>query len=432
MIELDINASDKSLSHRAVIFSLLAQKPCVVRNFLMGEDCLSSLEIAQNLGAKVENTAKNSFKITPPTAIKEPNKILNCNNSGTSMRLYSGLLSAQKGLFVLSGDNSLNARPMKRIIEPLKAFGAKILGREDNHFAPLVIVGSPLKACDYESPIASAQVKSTFILSALQAQGTSVYSVYKESELSRNHTEIMLKSLGANIQNQDGVLKISPLEKPLEAFDFTIANDPSSAFFFALACAITPKSRLLLKNVLLNPTRIEAFEVLKKMGAHIEYVIQSKDLEVIGDIYIEHAPLKAINIDQNIASLIDEIPALSIAMLFAKGKSMVKNAKDLRAKESDRIKAVVSNFKALGIECEEFEDGFYIEGLGDISPLKQCFSRIKPPLIKSFNDHRIAMSFAVLTLALPLEIDNLECANISFPQFKRLLNQFKKGSLNGN
>ncbi|RVY10227.1 3-phosphoshikimate 1-carboxyvinyltransferase [Helicobacter pylori] len=429
MIELDINASDKSLSHRAVIFSLLAQKPCFVRNFLMGEDCLSSLEIAQNLGAKVENTAKNSFKITPPTAIKEPNKILNCNNSGTSMRLYSGLLSAQKGLFVLSGDNSLNSRPMKRIIEPLKAFGAKILGREDNHFAPLAIVGSPLKACDYESPIASAQVKSAFILSALQAQGA---SAYKESELSRNHTEIILKSLGANIQNQDGVLKISPLEKPLEAFDFTIANDPSSAFFFALACTITPKSRLLLKNVLLNPTRIGAFEALKKMGASIEYAIQSKDLEMIGDIYIEHAPLKAIAINQNIASLIDEIPALSIAMLFAKGKSMVKNAKDLRAKESDRIKAVVSNFKALGIECEEFEDGFYIEGLEDISPLKQRFSQEKPPLIKSFNDHRIAMSFAILSLALPLEIDNLECANISFPQFKHLLNLFKKGSFNGN
>ncbi|GAA8638383.1 3-phosphoshikimate 1-carboxyvinyltransferase [Helicobacter pylori] len=429
MIELDINASDKSLSHRAVIFSLLAQKPCFVRNFLMGEDCLSSLEIAQNLGAKVENTAKNSFKITPPTAIKEPNKILNCNNSGTSMRLYSGLLSAQKGLFVLSGDNSLNARPMKRIIEPLKAFGARILGREDNHFAPLAIVGSPLKACHYESPIASAQVKSAFILSALQAQGI---SAYKESELSRNHTEIMLKSLGANIQNQDGVLKISPLEKPLEAFDFTIANDPSSAFFFALACAIVPKSRLLLKNVLLNPTRIEAFEALKKMGAPIEYAIQSKDLEIIGDIHIEHAPLKAISIDQNIASLIDEIPALSIAMLFAKGKSMVKNAKDLRAKESDRIKAVVSNFKALGIECEEFEDGFYVEGLEDISQLKQRFSQKKPPLIQSFNDHRIAMSFAILTLILPLEIDNLECANISFPQFKHLLNLFKKGSFNGN
>ncbi|OOQ14445.1 3-phosphoshikimate 1-carboxyvinyltransferase, partial [Helicobacter pylori] len=171
---------------------------------------------------------------------------------------------------------------------------------------------------------------------------------------------------------------------------------------------------------------------LKKMGAHIEYAIQSKDLEIIGDIYIEHAPLKAISIDQNIASLIDEIPALSIAMLFAKGKSMVRNAKDLRAKESDRIKAVVSNFKALGIECEEFEDGFYVEGLEDISPLKQHLSQKKPPLIKSFNDHRIAMSFAVLTLALPLEIDNLECANISFPQFKRLLNQFKKGSFNGN
>ncbi|EJB71384.1 3-phosphoshikimate 1-carboxyvinyltransferase [Helicobacter pylori] len=428
-MKLDINASDKSLSHRAVIFSLLAQKPCFVRNFLMGEDCLSSLEIAQNLGAKVENTAKNSFKITPPTALKEPNKILNCNNSGTSMRLYSGLLSAQKGLFVLSGDNSLNSRPMKRIIEPLKAFGAKILGREDNHFAPLAIVGSPLKACDYESPIASAQVKSAFILSALQAQGI---STYKESELSRNHTEIMLKSLGANIQNQDGVLKISPLEKPLEAFDFTIANDPSSAFFFALACAITPKSHLLLKNVLLNPTRIEAFEVLKKMGTSIEYAIKSKDLEIIGDIYIEHAPLKAIAIDQNTASLIDEIPALSIAMLFAKGKSMVRNAKDLRAKESDRIKAVVSNFKALGIECEEFEDGFYIEGLGDASQLKQHFSKIKSPIIKSFNDHRIAMSFAVLTLALPLEIDNLECANISFPTFQLWLNLFKKRSLNGN
>ncbi|WRG39398.1 3-phosphoshikimate 1-carboxyvinyltransferase [Helicobacter pylori] len=428
-MKLDINASDKSLSHRAVIFSLLAQKPCFVRNFLMGEDCLSSLEIAQNLGAKVENIAKNSFKITPPTAIKEPSKILNCNNSGTSMRLYSGLLSAQKGLFVLSGDNSLNARPMKRIIEPLKAFGARILGREDNHFAPLAIVGSPLKACDYESPIASAQVKSAFILSALQAQGT---SAYKESELSRNHTEIMLKSLGAKIHNQDGVLKISPLEKPLEAFDFTIANDPSSAFFFALACAITPKSRLLLKNVLLNPTRIEAFEVLKKMGASIEYAIQSKDLEIIGDIYIEHAPLKAIAINQNTASLIDEIPALSIAMLFAKGKSMVKNAKDLRAKESDRIKAVVSNFKALGIECEEFEDGFYIEGLGDASQLKQHFSKIKPPIIKSFNDHRIAMSFAILTLILPLEIDNLECTNISFPTFQLWLNLFKKRSLNGN
>ncbi len=168
------------------------------------------------------------------------------------------------------------------------------------------------------------------------------------------------------------------------------------------------------------------------MGASIEYAIQSKDLEMIGDIYIEHAPLKAISIDQNIASLIDEIPALSIAMLFAKGKSMVKNAKDLRSKESDRIKAVVSNFKALGIECEEFEDGFCIEGLEDITQLKQRFSQKNPPLIQSFNDHRIAMSFAILTLALPLEIDNLECANISFPQFKRLLNLFKKRSFNGN
>ncbi|AFI05548.1 3-phosphoshikimate 1-carboxyvinyltransferase [Helicobacter cetorum] len=423
-LELDINASDKSLSHRAVIFSLLAQKPCIVRNFLMGKDCLSSLEIAQNLGAKIDFITQNSFKITPPLTLKEPNNILNCNNSGTSMRLYAGLLSAQKGLFVLSGDNSLNSRPMKRIIEPLNACGAKILARENNHLAPLVILGSPLKAFDYESPIASAQVKSALILSALQAQGI---STYKENELSRNHTEIMLNKLGANIQNKQGVLKITPLEKPLDSFDFSIANDPSSAFFFALACVIVPNSRILLKNVLLNPTRIEAFEVLKKMGAKIEYLIKSKDLEIIGDIYVEYAPLNAITIDKNIASLIDEIPALSIAMLFAKGKSEIKNAKDLRAKESDRINAIISNLKALKLECEEFEDGFCIEGLENAENLKQHFSKIKPPIIKSFNDHRIAMSFAILGLVLPLEIDNLECASISFPKFHTMLNSLKQG-----
>ena len=271
-IEIEDIAPDKSISHRSAMFSLLSDKPSTIRNFLRAEDTLNTLRIVQALGAKIEE-ANDTITITPPSSIQEPDDVLDCGNSGTGMRLFCGLLSGVKGFFVLTGDKYLRNRPMKRVAVPLRDIGAKIDGREEGNKAPLAIRGNEvLEPFDYESPIASAQVKSAMILAALRAKGECKYS---EPYLSRDHTERMLKGMGAKIataQKERYEVWVEPLEGPLQPLDLTVPADPSSAFFFAVAAAIVPGSRVVLKNVTLNPTRIEAFEVLKKMGAKVELV----------------------------------------------------------------------------------------------------------------------------------------------------------------
>ncbi|OBV29756.1 3-phosphoshikimate 1-carboxyvinyltransferase [Helicobacter sp. CLO-3] len=460
-LEVDSIAPDKSISHRCAIFSLLSDKPSIIRNYLKGEDTLHSLAIAQHLGLKVENLDSNTMRFTPPKHIAEPNCVLDCGNAGTGMRLYAGLLSGVSGFFVLSGDEYLCARPMNRIIKPLSAIGAEIHARA-NGLAPLGIIGRQLKGFDYTSPIASAQVKSAMILAALHA---SEPSVYRENELSRDHTERMLRGMGARLQVDFGVLdsgvdsrvldsgaesskksgvldsganfgkidsrankidssapnsaalqiRINPLESKLDPLDFSIPADPSSAFYFALAAAIIPESEVLLKGVLLNPTRIEAFKVLKDMGAKVEIHTKQSAYEEIGDIYVAHDKLRAVVVEERISWLIDELPALGIAFACAEGISEVKNAKELRVKETDRISALLENLRVLGIECEEKEDGYTIKG-GEFSS----------GVVKSFGDHRMAMSFAIAGLKCGVKIEDEQCIAVSFPNFIEILGEIAK------
>ncbi len=381
-IEIDSIASDKSISHRCAMFSLFSNETSYVKNFLTAEDTLNTLSIVEQLGAKVERDG-SSVKITPQANLIEPNNVLDCGNSGTAIRLFCGFLASVDGAFTLNGDKYLNERPMKRVANPLRSIGANIDGREDGNKAPLFIRGAKeLKPFTYHSPVDSAQVKSAMILAALRANGV---SKYKENELTRDHTERMLKGMGAKLENDDdGFINIHPLTGHLKPLNITVPTDPSSGFFFAVAAAITPNSRVLIKNVTLNPTRIEAYQVLKRMGATVNFIEKQNVYEPIGDIEISHNELNGVVVEDNISWLIDELPALSIAMSLANGKSLVKNAKELRVKESDRIDSVVSNLKKCGVSYTEYEDGYEILG-----------GTLKKATINSHGDHRIAMSFSV-------------------------------------
>ena len=473
--EIDSIAPDKSISHRSAMFALLSDKPSIIRNYLQAEDTLSTLSIAKALGLQVESIDKDTLKLTPPKQFSEPNCVLDCGNAGTAMRLYVGLLAglagsvkmpkefrasndinndisdnisnASDGFYcVLSGDKYLCARPMNRVITPLKNIGAHIFSRQ-NGLAPLSIISTQLDGFIYESKIASAQVKSAMILAALHGKDKSTYI---EPSLTRPHTESMLLGMNApiKIENIDSTsshcspqirgrkIGISPLTKALEPLDFAVPCDPSSAFYFAIAAAITPNSEILLKNVALNPTRIEAYKILEKMGAKVRYENITTKYEEVGDIYVASGNLEGIKVEENIAWLIDELPALSIAMALANGVSEVRNAKELRVKESDRIKAVLENLATLGVGYEEREDGYVIYGGGFFShnhsknlatPKAQNLSTdSKIPQIKSFGDHRIAMSFAIAGIITPLEIDDESCINISFPNFLEILSKIAK------
>ena len=403
-------APDKSISHRCAMFSLLSDKPSFIKNFLLGEDTLASLSIAKQLGAEVMR--ENDYvSITPPLKLTEPDNILDCGNAGTGMRLYAGLISGIEGSFILTGDKYLRSRPMNRVTVPLREIGAKIDGRENGNLAPLSIRGGTLKSFRYNSPIDSAQIKSALILAALQADEN---SYYKETLLSRDHTERMLRGMGANITlNEEGWIEIEPLKQPLEPLNITVPADPSSGFFFAVAAAITPNAKVLIKNVTLNPTRIEAYKILFKMGAHLSFIETENIYEPIGDIEIAYnGKLQAVTIDSNIAWLIDELPALSIAMAVANGKSIIKNAKELRVKESDRISTVVNGLNLCNIQTIENHDGYEVIG-----------GELKEATINSHGDHRIAMSFAIAGLQCGMKIEDTACIDTSFPNFFDILSQ---------
>jgi 3-phosphoshikimate 1-carboxyvinyltransferase len=410
-IAIDSIAPDKSISHRSAMFAMLADGKSVIENYLRAEDTLNTLQIVKNLGAVVEDDGK--VITIESNGIEESFEVLDCGNSGTGMRLFCGLLSSANGHFVLTGDKYLRLRPMKRVTEPLRSIGAKIDGREEANLAPLCIRGGSLKAFSYESPIASAQVKSAMILAALHADGE---CFYKEPELSRDHTERMLQGMGAEITTDENLLTtIKPLKTLLKPLHIKVPADPSSAFFFAVAASIVPDSEVLLEGVTLNPTRIEAFKALERMGANITYELQENKYEPIGNITVKYAPLHAITIDENISWLIDELPALAIAMACANGESVVKNAKELRVKESDRIATVVCGLCACGIDVKEFEDGYAITG-----------GVLQKATIESHGDHRIAMSFLIAGLQCGMEVQDVECINTSFPNFFELLERITK------
>ncbi len=401
--------ADKSISHRAVMLASLAKGKSVIKNFSNGADPLSSLSVFSALGVKHEFINKNTLVINSNGNLSTPSDVLNCGNSGTTMRLVSGVLAGQNFKSVLCGDESLSKRPMKRIIIPLQMMGAQISSTE--YHAPLTICGQTLHGIDYVSPIASAQVKSCVLLAGLEAGGVTTFS---EPYLSRNHTELLLKYMGAEIDSVGTCVKIRKSE--LEPKNIEICGDISSAAFFIAAGLIVPDSDIILKDVGLNSTRTGILDVAKSMGGEIEILDkQTVSGEVKGDIRIRYSKLKGCIIEKDlIPRLIDELPIIAVMASLADGQTIVKDAQDLRNKESDRITAVVSELRKLGADINETSDGFVIYGKKSLKGGTQ---------VKSYRDHRLAMSLYVAGLVCDdaVAIDDFEWVSISFPNFELLL-----------
>jgi 3-phosphoshikimate 1-carboxyvinyltransferase len=404
---------DKSISHRSLILGSIAQGKTRVYNLLNSLDCLRTLGCMQALGAKIELDKDNSVKIKGRglNGLQEPKDILDVGNSGTTIRLLAGLLSGQKFYSVLNGDNSIRRRPMKRVIQPLKLMGANIWGRDNSQLAPLSIKGSKIRPIRYTLPVASAQVKSALLLAGLYVTGE---TVIKEPLSTRDHTERMLKIMQADIKISSSEIKLRG-EKELKDTEIFIPGDISSAAYFIAAASILKGSQIIIKQVGVNPTRTGIIEILKKMGTKINLLdYQIKSNEPRADLKIEYSSLKGVEIDEkDVPFLIDELPLIAVVATQAQGKTIVKGAKELRVKETDRIKAIVSELKKMGADIEEREDGFVVKGP----------SKLKGAVCESYNDHRIAMSLAIAALLAEGKtiIKNPECIDISFPGFKKTL-----------
>lgn len=406
---------DKSISHRAIILASIAKGISVIRGWQRGKDCLATLSILRMMGVEATEEKDDLFiKGRGLTGLKEPTDILNCGNSGTTMRLLAGLLSAQDFYSVLSGDSSLRRRPMRRLISPLERMGAKIFGRTNGQFPPLSIIGSSLKGIDYSLPIASAQVKSCLLLAALYAEGaTSITEPYR----SRDHTERMLKFLGVNLEIDSLTVKVEG-GVSLVGKEISVPGDISAAAFFIGGGAIIKDSEVKILNVGLNPTRRGFIDVLLQMGADIRLLnLRERCGEEIGDIEIKGgATLKGTLIrGEMIPRIIDEIPILAVVACFARGKTVIKDAVELRVKETDRIKAIAAELFKMGAEVEEKKDGIIIKGTGELKGC-QC---------QSYKDHRIAMALVIAGLAArgKTEIMAPECIETSFPGFENILRE---------
>lgn len=401
---------DKSISHRSAMFAALTGGIVEVNNFSQGADCISTLNIVKTLGCDVEFLGDKHIKIDASNAFKKDVYNLDCGNSGTSMRLFSGIVASRECETTLFGDESLSKRPMKRIITPLELMGAKI---KHNQFkAPLLIKGAELFPIDYKSPIASAQVKSCILLAGLNTYGETKVT---EPYLSRNHTEKMLKYLDADIETCGTVSKIR--KSQLTPRNLSVCGDISSAAFFMVAAAIVPGSDVILKNVGLNPTRTGIVDILLKMGADIEILNQRLECnEEIGDIHIRYSSLKSVTIEgEIIPRLIDELPVIAVLATQAEGTTIVKDASDLRNKEADRIKCLVAELKKIGADIEEKPDGFIINGKTKLKGDAE---------VECYHDHRLAMSLYVAGLVCdkPVLIKEFDWVNISFPEFLSLMN----------
>lgn len=407
--------SDKSISHRAVMFSSLAKGRSVIKNFSKGADCISSLNVCQNLGVNINYLNETTIEINSDGEYKEPKAPLDCGNSGTTMRLMSGILAGQNFNSILTGDASLSKRPMKRVIEPLSLMGAQI---ESNEYkAPLKIFGKELKPINYNSKLASAQVKSCILLAGLFADGeTSFTEPYK----SRDHSEIMLKLMGADIKENGLTVTIN--KSQLSPLNFTVPGDISSAAFFIVAGLIVPNSEITLKNVGINQTRTGIIDVVKRLGGDIRIEnINNQNGEPIADIKIRYSKLKSTEISSDdIPRLIDELPVIAVLATQAEGQTIIKDAADLRNKEADRITTIVTALKKLGADIEELPDGFIINGKTNL--IGGCE-------LETFHDHRLAMSYYVAGLICQQEIiiNGFEWTKISFPEFESLMEKLRVG-----
>lgn len=395
---------DKSISHRSLMFAALADGESRISNLSTGTDVQSTRECLEACGIKIKNDG-NDVIVTGGKFI-DPNQPLDCGNSGTTTRLFLGLLAGQGINAIFVGDDSLSSRPMNRILDPLSKMGLK--SKSNNGKLPITIYKSDLTGIEYDSPVASAQVKSAVLLAGLGAIGQTSIT---EPILSRDHTEKMLKGLGSNISTEGLTATVFRMTAPLSPFNLTVPGDPSTAAFFAAATAIIPNSEIILNRILRNPTRIGFYGALQKMGAGMDCLEQWEDAgETIGKLKVFHQPLNAITIKKDdVPGLVDELPIIAILATQAKGKTEVRGAEELRVKECDRIHAICKNLKIMGADIEELEDGFIIHGP----------TQLKGGEIETFHDHRIAMAFTIAGLVSDGDIilDYPECASISYPEF---------------
>lgn len=401
---------DKSISHRSIMLGALANGTTEVQGFLQGADCLSSIACFQKMGVEIENnTATNTVRIhgLGLRNLKAPQDVLDVGNSGTTTRLMSGILAAQSFTSIVNGDASIQKRPMKRIMTPLSLMGADITSINGNDCAPLRIQGKALHGIHYQSPVASAQVKSAILLAGLYADGeTSVTEPY----VSRNHTELMFESFGVTIRCNGTTATVQPASH-LDAQQIHVPGDISSAAYFIVAGLITPDSCITIKNVGINPTRDGILDVCKAMGADITLDnIRNHVGEPTADITVRTSSLKGTVIEGAvIPKLIDELPIIAILACFADGTTIIKDAQELKVKESNRIDVMVQNLSAMGADIEATEDGMIIRG----------GKALHGAVIDSKLDHRIAMSFAIAGMNAEgtTEIQGAECVNISYPNF---------------
>jgi len=408
---------DKSISHRSALLGAVTDGTSRIRNFLAGSDCLSTIDAFRAMGVPIERNAREVIvRGRGLHGLKAPSSTLNMGNSGTTTRLISGLLAPQPFDCVLSGDDSLNSRPMNRVIEPLTRMGASIVSVNGNGRAPLAISGRDLKGIHYDSPVASAQVKSAILLAGLYANGeTSVTEPY----LSRNHTELMLDALGADIRVSGATCSIRPCER-LTPFDITIPGDISSAAYFIAAALIVPGSEVRVKNVGINPTRSGILKVCRDMGA--DFSIENTTTaagEPTADLIVRHSQLRGTEISGAvIPTLIDEIPIIAVMAAYARGTTAIRDAGELKVKESNRIDTVTAGLRAMGVPAIPTEDGMIIEGADKPrgASIKTCF------------DHRVAMSFAIAGLAAEgvTRIEDSQCVSVSYPGFFDEINQLRK------
>lgn len=409
---------DKSISHRAVMFASLANGKSKIDGFLEGEDCLSTIACMKQLGVQIE---QNGDQVTVNgkglDALQEPTSVLNIGNSGTTIRLLMGVLSGRPFSSVLQGDDSIARRPMARVTGPLKMMNARIDGRQLADLTPLHIRGGELRGINYHSPVASAQVKSAILLAGLQAKGvTTVVEPHK----SRDHTERMLKSFGVSVHSDEHTASIQG-GQTLYPVHIHVPGDISSAAFMLTAASIVPESDCVLLNVGLNPTRNGIIEVLENMGADMEmFNERMAGDEPVADIRIRYTPLKAITIEGGlIPRLIDEIPAIAVLATQAEGTTVIKDAEELKVKETNRIDTVVNQLKDLGASVEATDDGMKIHGP----------SALKGGQANSYGDHRIGMAMALCGLISnqPVTVKGVEAIAVSYPEFFEQLNH-----LNGN
>lgn len=404
---------DKSISHRAVMLSALCSGKSIIKGFLKGEDCISTINCCRRLGIEIEETGGSVLVNGKGLyGLREPEDVMDAGNSGTTMRLMSGILAGQDFMSVITGDASLRRRPMTRVAVPLREMGASIDGRDGGRLAPLTIRGGKLKAINYSMPVPSAQVKSAVLLAGLYADGV---TAVVEKTASRDHTERMLEYFGANIKNDNGIISLSRSE--LNGCEVNVPGDISSAAFFIAAAAALPGSELLVRNVGINPTRTGILDVLRDMGADISLEnVRLVSGEEAADIVVKGRKLHGTTVNGGIIPrLIDEIPVIAAIAAVCEGETRITGAEELKVKESDRITAMVSEMKKLGIDITGLEDGMIIKGP----------ARISGGTVESYNDHRIAMSMAVCGLfaEAPVKVKDSECVAISFPGFEKKLQE---------